>query len=100
MATMMRTLGEDTSSPAIASCTVSPSIRARRADDAQATGARADIVEDLHSFEGAHRTPGHAPAANGLETKAELLSRIICPSGHRLEGLTVHDALAVLRALA
>ena len=26
--------------------------------------------------------------------------RIVCPSGHRLEGLTVQDAIAVLRALA
>jgi hypothetical protein len=25
--------------------------------------------------------------------------RIVCPSGHRLEGLTVQDAIAVLRAL-
>ena len=26
--------------------------------------------------------------------------RIVCPSGHRLEGLTAQDAIAVLRALA
>jgi hypothetical protein len=26
--------------------------------------------------------------------------RIVCPSGHRLEGLTLQDAIAVLRALA
>ena len=25
---------------------------------------------------------------------------IVCPSGHQLEGLAVHDAIAVLRALA
>lgn len=25
---------------------------------------------------------------------------VVCPSGHRLEGLTVGDAIAVLRALA
>jgi hypothetical protein len=25
--------------------------------------------------------------------------RIVCPSGHRLEGLTIQDAIAVLRAL-
>jgi hypothetical protein len=26
--------------------------------------------------------------------------RVVCPSGHRLEGLTVEDAIAVLRAFA
>ena len=35
----------------------------------------------------------HAPASGaGL--------RVVCPSGHRLEGLTVQDAVTVLRALA
>jgi DNA invertase Pin-like site-specific DNA recombinase len=79
--------------------------RGRRVDGASwkqiATelGLRFETVRRWCTSEGSGRPLKRVEVVDEVDAGGSRLS-VVCPSGHRLEGLTVRDAVAVLRALA